>query len=115
MHEYAAVEDVVSHLQARLTDENVKSVTSVRFKRSSAFSEEALRQAFTALTAGTVLEGAPVEVEVDNVDFRCSCGYAQTVQSSDLIGHMFVCPNCGAIREIEQCHDLSLVDITVED
>ena len=115
MHEYGAVESVVNHVLAQIREEHVHHVCSIRFRRSSAFSEDALKQAFRALSANTVLDGARLEIETQNVDFRCQCSYTQVVHSDDLMGHMFVCPNCGEAREIKQCHDLSLVSVVVED
>jgi Zn finger protein HypA/HybF involved in hydrogenase expression len=89
-------------------------VTSVRFKRGSAFSEEALRQAYESLTAGTVLAGAPLQIDTVNLDFKCQCGHEQVVTSDDLMGHMFVCPRCGAMKEIDEAHDLELVELVAE-
>ena len=61
-------------------------VTSVRFKRGSAFSEDAFRQAYESLTAGTILANAPLQIDTVNLDFKCQCGLEQIVTSDDLIG-----------------------------
>jgi len=87
---------------------------SVHFRRGSAFSEEALRQSYESLTTGTILEGAPVEIDTVNLDFECRCGHKQVITSDDLIGHMFVCPRCGATKEIDEAHDLELVELVAE-
>jgi Zn finger protein HypA/HybF involved in hydrogenase expression len=46
-----------------------------------------------------------------NLHFKCPCGHGQVITSDDLIGHMFVCPKCGATKEIEEAHDLELVEL----
>jgi len=97
-----------------LEKQGAARVTSVRFKRGSAFSEEAFRQAYESLTAGTKLAGAPLQIETVNLDFKCQCGHEQVVRSDDLIGHMFVCPRCGAMKEIDEAHDLELVELVAE-
>lgn len=115
MHEYAIVESLVASMRDALEKQHATKVTSVRFRRGSAFSEEAFRQAYRALTAGTLLENAPVEIETVNLDFDCACGHRQVITSDDLIGHMFVCPKCGATREIDEAHDLELIELLAED
>jgi Zn finger protein HypA/HybF involved in hydrogenase expression len=98
----------------RPTAQCATKITSVRFRRGSAFSEEAFRQAYESLTAGTMLEGAPLQIQTVNLDFKCQCGHEQIVTSDDLIGHMFVCPRCGATKEIDEAHDLELVELVAE-
>ncbi|MFN3421669.1 MAG: hydrogenase/urease maturation nickel metallochaperone HypA, partial [Armatimonadota bacterium] len=100
MHEFEVVESLVNELLPKLQEQGVKRVTEVRFRRGSTFSEEALLQAFSMLTQGTVLEGAKVEVEVTQTKFSCLCGHEQTITADDLIGHIFVCPKCGRAQEI---------------
>ncbi len=113
MHEYALVQSFVQAMLEQL-EGKVKHVETVRFRRGSAFSEDALRQAFLALSAGTVLEGAELAIETVNLDFHCGCGHQQVITSDDLIGHMFVCPTCGIVKEIDEAHDLELIDVTVQ-
>ncbi len=112
MHEYGIVQSIVQAVLPQL-EGHVERVEAVHFRRGSAFSEDALRQAFLALSAGTVLEGAEVVIDTVNLDFHCTCGHAQVITSDDLIGHMFVCPTCGVVKEIDEAHDLELIDITV--
>ncbi len=114
MHEFDLVKSLVSELLPKLQEQNVKRVTEVRFRRGSTFSEEALLQAFSMLTQGTVLEGAKVKVEVTQTKFRCSCGHEQFITADDLIGHIFVCPECGRSQEIDEAHDLELLEVVAE-
>ena len=114
MHEYSIVDSIVSSMLDAIKKQGATKITSVRFKRGSAFSEEAFRQAYQSLTFGTMLEGAPLQIQTVNLDFKCQCGHEQIVASDDLIGHMFVCPRCGATKEIDEAHDLELVELVAE-
>lgn len=115
MHEYAIVESIVTSMLDAIKKQNPTKVVSVRFRRGSAFSEDAFRQAYGALTTGTLLADAPVEIETVNRDFDCACGHQQVITSDDLIGHMFSCPKCGATLEVDEAHDLELVELLAED
>lgn len=112
MHEFGIVEGIVSGVLPQL--KNVRHVTSVHFRRGSAFSEDALRQAYQATTQGTPLQDAELVIDIVNLDYQCPCGYQQVITSDDLEGHMFICPECGAIHEVDEAHDLELVEIVAE-
>lgn len=114
MHEYAAVEALIEDLSDHLAARGVMRATAVRLRRSSAFDDEALRQAFAMLSPGTPLEGAILDVTVANLDFACGCGHRQVITADDLIGHLFICPSCGAAREIEHSDDLVVLAVTTE-
>jgi len=111
MHEFAIVESVIQSLQQQLEREGIQAVAAVRFRRGSAFSEEALCQAYQMLTPGTPLEKAEIRIETVDRDFSCPCGHQQVISSDDLVGHMFVCPGCGVVQEIDEAHDLELLEV----
>lgn len=111
MHEFGIVQSIVDPLLDRLKKENAEPVFALRFRRGSAFSEAALRQAFASLTRGTILEDAELWIETVNLDFQCRCGHRQVITSDDLVGHMFICPECSAIKEVSEAHDLELVEV----
>jgi Zn finger protein HypA/HybF involved in hydrogenase expression len=115
MHEFSAVQSLVDELRARLGREGAERVSVVRVRRASAFSEAALTQSFEALTKGSILEGARLEVDVVETLCRCACGHTQVVSSNDLQGHMFVCSVCARVQEVAHGEDLRLVSVTVED
>lgn len=115
MHEYFIIESLVASMLDALKNQPSARPVAIRFRRGSAFSEEALRQAYASLTARTRLADATVEIETVNLDFVCRCGHRQIITSDDLVGHMFVCPRCGATREIDEAHDLELVEFLAED
>lgn len=114
MHEYSIVESMVANIANALEREGSPQVTVLKLRRGSAFSAEALDQAFAAVSAGTPLEGAGLQIETVNLLHKCPCGRGQVITSDDLEGHMFVCPACGRVREIDESHDLELVDVIGE-
>jgi len=114
MHEYSIVDSIVTSMLDAIKKQQATKVVSVRFKRGSAFSEEAFRQAYQSLTVGTLLAKAPVHIDTVNLDFNCACGHKQVITSDDLVGHMFVCPICGATKEIDEAHDLELVELVAQ-
>jgi Zn finger protein HypA/HybF involved in hydrogenase expression len=116
MHEFAIVEATVRNMLCMFEELGIerRQMVTLRFQRGSAISEDALRQAFEIIAKDTVLENAELLVETVNLNFICACGHTQVITSSDLIGHMFVCPVCCAVREIDEAHDLQLVEIVVD-
>lgn len=115
MHEFGVTEGLIAGLLEQLRAQPVARVTRVHFRRSSAFSEEVLRQTFSVLSPGTPLEGAELVVDVSVLNVTCpACGHEARVDSENLVGHMFICPGCGAVREIAEAHDLELLDVTAE-
>jgi Zn finger protein HypA/HybF involved in hydrogenase expression len=115
MHEFGIVNGILSSLKPQLAAQHVTRVTEIHFRRGSAFSEDALRQAYESLSAGTVLEGAKLVIDTVNLNYECdTCGYKQVITSDDLIGHMFVCPDCGRMIEVDEAHDLELIDVIAE-
>lgn len=115
MHEFGVTETIIVRLLNQLQRDKVSKVLKITFRRSSAFSEEVLRQTFDVISAGTPLAGAELVVEVAVLHIACNCGYTGTVNSNDLIGHhMFVCPSCGGLKEIAEAHDLELLEVVAE-
>jgi len=114
MHEFSIVESMIKRLLNRLAADRVSKVARVVFRRSSAFSEEILRQTFAIRSAGTPLAEAELVVEIAILQHTCDCGHTDQVNSEDLVGHMFVCPNCGTICEIAEAHDLELIEVVAE-
>ena len=115
MHEYGVTEAIIKGLLDQLQRENVSKVLRVHLQRSSAFSEDVLRQTFAMLSAGTPLDGAELVVQVSVLNVTCDqCGYGGEVNSDDLVGHMFICPHCGTVREIAEAHDLELIGVIAQ-
>lgn len=114
MHEFGIVEGIINGILPQLASAKVERVASVHFRRGSAFSEEALRQAYRATTQGTPLQNAALVIDIVNLNYQCRCGCRQVITSDDLEGHMFICPFCGAIHEVDEAHDLELLEIVAE-
>lgn len=109
MHEVAAVSALVDAILAGAARHEPYRADSVRVRLGSAFSEDALLQAFEMLTQGTLLHGVLLEIErVDHV-VDCPCGLEQPIRADDLVGHIWVCPNCAHVEEVDDEDDLQLV------
>jgi hydrogenase nickel incorporation protein HypA/HybF len=112
MHEYSVVQELVDKLLHQMEEKGIDRVKQIRLRRGSTFAEAPLQQAFFIMTENTPLEGTELVIDSFNVENKCaSCGHSQVVTSDDLIGHLFVCPECGAAIEIDEAHGLELVDI----
>lgn len=115
MHEYSIVSDIVHSVVQALPREGSPHVRRVRFRRGSAFAQEALEQAFEMTTRGTPLEGAELKVEAVATELTCGCGHRQVVHADEVVGHLWVCTNCGGVVAVNEHHDLELLGVDVED
>ncbi len=115
MHEMSVVQQLIETLDQELAQQGVDRALQVRLRRGSTFSEEALHQAFALYTPGTRLAGAELVVETVETQLTCDqCGHTQAVAPQDVVNHMVVCPACGALQFLDEAHELTLVDVTVE-
>ncbi len=114
MHEFDIVKSLLDELVPQLQQQGVKRVVALRFQRGSTFSEDALRFAFASLSQGTILEGAELIVETVETPFQCACGFQKVLTHDDLIGHMFICPQCGQTQEIDEAHELALLEVIAD-
>jgi Zn finger protein HypA/HybF involved in hydrogenase expression len=116
MHEVSIVQALIENIDYQLTSQGVHRASAVRVRRGSTFSADALEQSFTALAPGTRLEGAALLVDTFDTRFTCAvCGHSQTITSDDLTGHFFLCPICDAVQEIDEAHDLELIEVRTEE
>ncbi len=112
MHEYSIVQELVDKLLHQMEEKGIASIKQVHLRRGSTFAEAPLQQAFLIMTENTPLEGAELVIDAFNVEYKCkSCGHTQVVTSDDLIGHLYVCPECGEAVEMDEAHGLELLDI----
>jgi Zn finger protein HypA/HybF involved in hydrogenase expression len=114
MHEFGVTETIIMRLLKQLRRDRVSKVIKITFRRSSAFSEEVLRQTFDIVSAGTPLAGAELVIDIATLRVTCACGRSSEVNSGDLVGHLFVCPHCGVFMEIAEAHDLELIEVIAE-
>jgi len=113
MHELAAVGALIDAVVLSVAEHQPCRVEAVRVQRGTAFLEAALIQGFEMLSRGTVLEGARLEVEVVNHTIDCPCGLERPMFAEELVGHVWICPNCGHLEEIHEEDDLALLDVTL--
>jgi Zn finger protein HypA/HybF involved in hydrogenase expression len=113
MHELAAVGALVDAVHGGIAEHQPCRVDLIRVQRGTAFLEDALLQGFEMLTQGTSLEGARLEIEVVTHMIDCPCGIERPILAEELVGHVWVCPNCGHMEEVDAEDDLSLLDVTL--
>lgn len=115
MHEVSIVQALIENIDSQLASQNIERALSVRVRRGSTFSADALEQSFASLAPGTRLEDAELLVDTFDTRFICAqCGHSQTITSDDLTGHFFLCPVCDAVQEIDEAHDLELLEVRAE-
>lgn len=118
MHEYSVMQQLVESLVDYLSRNEERRVEEVHLMRGSGFAEDPLLLAYEILTTETLLEGSKLIIEP--IDLKHTCRYCwkpQEVEPYDLIGHLFVCPACGAPQPIEeaQCLEVSAIKFAGEE
>ncbi|MGE3268969.1 MAG: hydrogenase/urease maturation nickel metallochaperone HypA [Chloroflexota bacterium] len=113
MHELAAVGALVETVVDSIAAHQPCRVEALRVQRGSAFSEDALLQGFLMLSQGTPLEGANLDIDVVDHIIDCPCGIEQPILAEQLVGHIWICPNCAHVEEVDEEDDLLLLDVTV--
>ena len=93
MHELSLVEALVDECRRLAGD---RPVVALRVRVGATLGGDELHQAFALLTADTLLAGAVLEVEAEAPAITCDCGFRGPVGADDVIGHVVVCPGCGA-------------------
>ena len=110
MHDYHAVKALIDHLaaDADLAD----GILEVRVEAGAEFSPEALVQAYEMLAPGSGLEGSRLVVAALAEDREClSCGSHWALTPDEVIGHLVVCPSCGAASPLGDANGLRLVEV----
>jgi Zn finger protein HypA/HybF involved in hydrogenase expression len=113
MHELAAVGALVDAVLSGVSEHQPCRVDVIRVQRGTAFLEEALLQGFEMLSRGTALESARLEIEIVDHLIDCPCGIERPILAEEVVGHVWVCPNCGHLEEVHEEDDLSLLDVTL--
>jgi Zn finger protein HypA/HybF involved in hydrogenase expression len=112
MHDYQAMEALVE----RLTQEpDVDRIAEVRIDVDAIYSPEALLQAYEMLTKDTPLEGSRLVVSEMRREWKCpKCAHSWTISPDDVVGHMLLCPSCGAPSSIEGQGGIDVVSVSLE-
>ena len=110
MHDYHAVRALIEHLTAE--GDLPEGILEVRVEASAEYSPEALVQAYEMLAEGTRLEGSRLVVAEADQRRQClSCGASWTLTPDEVIGHLVVCPSCGAASLLGGTAGLRLVEV----
>ncbi len=118
MHEVAAMQGVVSAILESLRQAGGSRITHVQLVLGACghFTQEAARQHFEALTAGTSAEGAALAIAWVPATFQCfSCLHCfESCQPAEQV----TCPLCGdlalEIGHQDICH-ASAIEVTFEE
>lgn len=114
MHELAIANSIVNTVLGEAKKGQYKTITAIglRIGALTDIVPEALEFGFSAITAGTLLEGAKLEIE--NVPVLGRCGACR--EAFEVKGFVFACPGCGSSNiEVEQGQELDIVYIEVDD
>jgi hydrogenase nickel incorporation protein HypA/HybF len=107
MHELGLLERLVEMVQDEARRNNVTQVHRLRLKVGvmSGVVPDALRFAFDAVTPGTILAGATLEIE--ELPVVCRCRDCETVFQPE--APVYVCPQCESLHaELLQGEELTL-------
>ncbi len=114
MHELAIANSIVNTVLDEAKRQNFRSVTCVglRIGALTDIVPEALEFGFSAITQGTLLEGASLKIE--NVPVKGSCRGCGEI--FEVNGFVFVCPGCESTDiAVEQGQELDIVYIEVNE
>ncbi len=115
MHEYSLIESLIAQLTRELRAKNVQSVRSLRLRLGSTVAEEPIRQAFTMLSPGTPFQNSDLHVDPFDITHTCPiCSRVDVIHHDDLLGHVFICPDCRTAMEIDEAHDIRVAEIVTD-
>ncbi len=113
MHELSVAESIVTIIKENTDGGDAKvSAVRVRIGELAGVIPESLEFCFSAITAGTSLEGSRLEIERTAIVCHCeACGTDSTVN-----GLVFRCPRChGPHITITSGNELQVVEIEIDD
>lgn len=114
MHELSIMNSLFDILQDIAKENNLKKIYKVTLSvgKMRQIVPVAMEMAFTAVTNGSVAEGAKLEMESIPIKMRCSsCGDEFLVEHN-----IFICPNCESSKlEIISGDELIIKNIEGED
>ena len=114
MHELSIAESIIEIVKENLSTNGGGEVRSVKVRigELAGVILDSLDFCFTAITNGTPLEGARLEIERTNIITRCGdCG-----TDSEVKGLVFQCPMCESINiQVISGNELQVIEIEVDD
>jgi Zn finger protein HypA/HybF involved in hydrogenase expression len=115
MHEISSVETLVHEILHHTPKDSLKNIRRVSVRIDGTFVEEAVRHSFEVLSRNTPLEGVPLAVCSVVRHVQCACGRTGDVSPEDLVNYIFMCPSCGALREMKRGPELELLEVVFDD
>ena len=115
MHEYSLIESMIAKLARDLRAKNVNSVRSIRLRLGSTVAEEPVRQAFTMLSPGTPFQNSVLHIDPFDITHTCPiCSRVDVIHHDDLLGHVFICPDCRTAMDIDEAHDIQVAELLAD-
>lgn len=108
MHELSLVAELVQECRRRTGG---APVSLVRVRCAATVPEGAVREAFRLLAADGPLAAARLEVQPLEVPLQCPCGFTGAVGEAEVVGHLMVCPSCGAVAPHAPTAGLELLEV----
>ena len=123
MHEVAVISNIVDAILTKLEEYDVVKVESVNLVIGdlTSLGFEQLEFAYEIVTQGTILEGAKLNIEREEVRVKChNCGYEGAPDNfdSDLIDHtipILACPKCGGGVDITAGEACGVKDVEIKE
>ena len=109
MHEVSLVAELVEACERAAAGVPVQAL---RVRHASAIPEDAVRQAFAMLTAGTPLGTARLELSSFDLVVRCPCGFTGRLDHDALDAGPFTeCPSCAGLVARPRTPELELTAV----
>ena len=96
MHEVAIAEEIKNAVLEQAKEKKAKKINkiSMSFGELTSVVPDALDFAFEAVSAGTIMEGAEIEIETIKMKGRCKeCGKKFRIKDFN-----YICPKCSSVR-----------------
>jgi len=111
MHELSLVAELVDECVRQADGRNV---ASVQVRHATTIDEEALRQMFAMLTAEGPLVDARLDTKAFAITLRCAaCNRLDVLDHDHAIGHLRICPSCGAVSDDPQPCELEVTGMVL--
>ena len=112
MHELSIAENIVNIVQENLRGTGLIRSVKIKVGELATVIPDSLEFCFSAVTNGTILENAKLDIEIVPIVAHCeNCG-----TNSEIQGLSFRCKKCGgADVEIVSGNELQVVEIELDD